>query len=324
MLCAGQLLGDLELLDDRAPQARAAADPAHPHAPVVHLVAAAADDVAVEAHQEADLVGAAPVLGREGVGRQVGHPDLDRAGDDVEQGRLPRLVALGAGQAAGVGPAAVAVHHDRDVARAAGRRGIGGWPGAARVREGRRRSGLGALSARPAGGCGCRARGATAGRRRPARCPRAGAAASLASATAQSPVSSAASSRRSRGRGRRAGRAAGRAHRSAGRDVEGPVRAGRAAARAVVEARAPSRRPRAPAAGRRRGPGRGRAPCGERAQRPGEQEELLQGGSRSSVSRAAGLEHRRRGGVARVVAGDRVAVGLERLDLGDGVEVAPS
>ena len=32
-------------------------DPAHPHAPLVHLVAAAADHVAVEAHEEAHLVG---------------------------------------------------------------------------------------------------------------------------------------------------------------------------------------------------------------------------------------------------------------------------
>ena len=64
------------------------------------------------------LVGAAlPVLGRERVGRQVGDADLDGARDDVEQGGLARLVALGARQPALVGPAAVAVHDDGDVAR---------------------------------------------------------------------------------------------------------------------------------------------------------------------------------------------------------------
>ena len=118
MLSCGQLLGDLELLDDRAPQPRRAADPAHPHAPLVQLVAAAPDHVAVEAHEEAHLVGdRAPVLRRERVGRQVRHADLDGAGHDVEQRRLPRLVALGARQAPRVGPAAVAVHDDRDVLR---------------------------------------------------------------------------------------------------------------------------------------------------------------------------------------------------------------
>src|SRR4029079_16375704 len=51
--------------------------------------------VAVEPHQEAHLVGrAGPVLGRERVGRDRLHPDLDAALDHVEQRRLPCLVSL--------------------------------------------------------------------------------------------------------------------------------------------------------------------------------------------------------------------------------------
>ena len=91
----------LELVDDAAPQPRPAAGPADPHAQRVQLVAAAADDVAVEAHQEADLVRRAlPVLGGERVGRDVRDAELDRARDDVEQRRLAGLVALGARQPA--------------------------------------------------------------------------------------------------------------------------------------------------------------------------------------------------------------------------------
>src|SRR3954447_6948259 len=96
-----ELLGDLELGDDAAPQPRTAAGPAHPDAEGVHLVAAAADDVAVEPHEEPDLVGAAPpVLGGERVRRQRLHAELDRALDAVEQRVLTGLVAAGAGQAA--------------------------------------------------------------------------------------------------------------------------------------------------------------------------------------------------------------------------------
>src|SRR5215213_10108411 len=57
VVVAGELLGDLELLDDAAPQPGTAAGPAHPDPQLVHLVATAADDVPVEAHEEADFVG---------------------------------------------------------------------------------------------------------------------------------------------------------------------------------------------------------------------------------------------------------------------------
>ena len=112
----GHPLGVLQLGDHRPPQPRPAAGPPDPHAHRVQLVAAAADHLPVEAHQEAHLVrGAPPVLGGERVRRQGADAELDGAVDDVEQRRLAGLVALGPGQAALVGPPAVAVHHQRDV-----------------------------------------------------------------------------------------------------------------------------------------------------------------------------------------------------------------
>ena len=174
---AGEVLGDLELVDDRPPQPRASTDPPHPDAPLVQLVAAPSDHVAVEAHEEADLVrGAPPVLGRERVRRQVGHADLDRPGHDVEQRGLAGLVALRPGQSAGVGPTAVAVHDDGHVLReelGRDRRGSG----TARVRErrriragGHRRSALGDRARRGAASAP-RARGATGGTPSPVHCP---------------------------------------------------------------------------------------------------------------------------------------------------------
>ena len=47
----------LELLDDRPPQTAPAAGPHDAHAERIELVPATADDVAVEAHEEAHLVG---------------------------------------------------------------------------------------------------------------------------------------------------------------------------------------------------------------------------------------------------------------------------
>src|SRR6185437_16484903 len=65
-----EFFGDLQLPDDTAPQPRPAPGPAHPDTHLVHLIAAPPDDVAVEAHQEADLIRAAtPVLGGERVSR---------------------------------------------------------------------------------------------------------------------------------------------------------------------------------------------------------------------------------------------------------------
>ncbi len=126
-VAGGAALGLLELGDDAAPQPRAAPRPADAHVPRVELVAAAAQHLAVEAHEEPHLLGAAaPVLGREGVDAEVRDAELDGAGDDVEQARLARAVPLDAGEALEVGPAAVAVHDDRDVLRHGGGRDGGG------------------------------------------------------------------------------------------------------------------------------------------------------------------------------------------------------
>src|ERR671913_2170596 len=131
-----QLLRRLELPDHRAPEPGSSTHPAHPYPPVVELVATPSDDVTVEAHEETHLVGAAlPVLGREGVGRQVPHAHFDGTGDDVEQRGLTGLVALGPRQTPRVGPAAVAVHDDGDVARHPVE-GDGGRSGTGRVGKG--------------------------------------------------------------------------------------------------------------------------------------------------------------------------------------------
>ena len=91
------LLGDVELLDDAAPHPGPRAHPAHPHAHGVEVLPPAAHHLAVEAHQEAHLLGAAlPVLGGERVDRQVLDADLDGAAGDVDEHRLTHLVALGA------------------------------------------------------------------------------------------------------------------------------------------------------------------------------------------------------------------------------------
>src|SRR6478736_1987338 len=120
----------------------------------------------------------------------------------------------------------------------------------------------------------------------------------------------------------RAGRTAYGADGSAGLHVERPVRPRRAALGAVDEARRPAGDgERAEQVGVEDETGVVGA-LGERAQRAGEQEVLL--GLRlvllGQLERR--LEHRRGAGVGDVVPGDRVAVGSERLDLGDGVEVA--
>src|SRR6266540_5104341 len=98
--------------------------PQEPDADVarVQVVAAPAQQHAVVVQQEPDLAGRpAPVLGGEGVHRQPPHAGLDGPLDDVEQGLLAFLVALGPGQTALLGPPAVAVHHDPDVRRDARR-----------------------------------------------------------------------------------------------------------------------------------------------------------------------------------------------------------
>ena len=114
----GVVLGLFEFADHRAPQLRAPPGPADPDPPFIELVPLPAQDVLVEAHQEAHFLrGPPPVLGGEGVHTHVFDPQLDRAGHDVQQGRLPCFVALDPRQAALVRPAPVAVHDDRHMPR---------------------------------------------------------------------------------------------------------------------------------------------------------------------------------------------------------------
>ena len=114
----GVVLGLFEFADHRAPQLRPPAGPADADAPLIQLVPLAAQHVLVESHQEADFLrGPAPVLGGERVDADVLDAELDGAGHDVQQGRLPGLVALDPRQSALVGPPPVAVHDDRDVPR---------------------------------------------------------------------------------------------------------------------------------------------------------------------------------------------------------------
>ena len=63
------------------------------------------------------VVGAAPVLGREGVHGEVDDPEIQRAAGGVEQRLLAGPVPLGAGQALLGRPPAVAVHDAGHVAR---------------------------------------------------------------------------------------------------------------------------------------------------------------------------------------------------------------
>jgi hypothetical protein len=116
-VAGGESLSELQFFDDGCPEPGLAAGPADANTPVVELVAPAVQHLAVEAHQEPHLVGGAfPVLGGERVDAEVLHPDLDGAGDDVQQGGLPGAVSLDPGESAAVGPPAVAVHDDGDVA----------------------------------------------------------------------------------------------------------------------------------------------------------------------------------------------------------------
>ena len=115
----GELLGLLDPLPHPARHpAAAAADEPHAHALAVQLVAALHEQPLVEPHEVAHLVErAAPVLGRERVDGEPAQPDLERAFDRVEERLLPRRVPVGAFQAPPLRPAAVAVHHHRDVTR---------------------------------------------------------------------------------------------------------------------------------------------------------------------------------------------------------------
>src|SRR5581483_6783556 len=94
-----------------------AAGEADPHPPLVELRSAPQENALVEVREEADLVERpAPVLGREGVDREVADAELQGALDGLEERLLAGLVALGALEPAPAGPAAVAVHDHRHVA----------------------------------------------------------------------------------------------------------------------------------------------------------------------------------------------------------------
>ena len=109
-------VGLLQRVDDALPQLGPAPAPPHVHAPLGELVGAPREYVGGVVHDERDLGGRAlPILGGEGVDAQVTHARVDRAGNRIHEGILPRPMPLGAGQAAAVGPASVAVHDEGDV-----------------------------------------------------------------------------------------------------------------------------------------------------------------------------------------------------------------
>ena len=90
---------------------------ADPDVALVQLVAALEQDLFVEVDEELHLLlGAPPVLGREGVDGEPVDADLVGALEHVEQGALASLVALGAGKALLLRPAPVAVHDAGNVA----------------------------------------------------------------------------------------------------------------------------------------------------------------------------------------------------------------
>src|SRR5690606_13279041 len=113
---AGLLLGDAQLLDDAAPQPRGTARPPDTYPDRAEVIDLAANRVPVEPHQETHLVRAAfPVLGGERVHRQPLDAQFHRAAGHVDHHGLAALVLFDAGQSPLIGPAAVAVHHDRDL-----------------------------------------------------------------------------------------------------------------------------------------------------------------------------------------------------------------
>ncbi len=89
-----------------------------PRAVLVQLLELAAQVVAQQPHQVADLVGRPrPVLGREGEQRQDGNAELARAAHDAAHRVGAAAMAGDARQAARLRPPAVAIHDDGDVVR---------------------------------------------------------------------------------------------------------------------------------------------------------------------------------------------------------------
>jgi DNA repair protein RecO (recombination protein O) len=112
----GATFGVFQFADHTPPQPRRSAGPAHPDAHGIELVSPPSDHVAVEAHQPANLIRrAVPVLGGKGVRGEVPDSDLDGPLDHVEERSLTAGMALGPWQIPRLRPAAIAIHHDRDM-----------------------------------------------------------------------------------------------------------------------------------------------------------------------------------------------------------------
>ena len=104
----------------------AATDEAHAHALLDQVGQLALDRLAEDLHQELDLLGRPrPVLGRERVDGERLDAKVDRRLDRARGARAPARWPA-ARQAAALGPAAVAVHDDRDRARDLGQVRISG------------------------------------------------------------------------------------------------------------------------------------------------------------------------------------------------------
>src|SRR5215203_4923253 len=114
-----QLLGVCDLSSQTAGHSSTAtADESHTDAALVEVVAPPDEEILVEVHEEAHLVDrSSPVLRGERVDRHPLEPDVEGTFDRVEQRLLAGGVSFGALEAALLGPTAVAVHHDGDVAR---------------------------------------------------------------------------------------------------------------------------------------------------------------------------------------------------------------
>ena len=70
-----------------------------------------------QGHERLDLgLGAVPVFRGEGIEREVFHSEIDAGVRDLADGLGAGAVAFPAGQSAFLGPAAVAIHDDGDVA----------------------------------------------------------------------------------------------------------------------------------------------------------------------------------------------------------------
>jgi len=90
--------------------------PAYLHAHIVQVLTAPSHHIAIEPHQKPDfLCRPFPVLRGKGVETQPFDADFDCAANNVDDHGLAHLVAFDARESTLGGPAAIAVHHNRDV-----------------------------------------------------------------------------------------------------------------------------------------------------------------------------------------------------------------